>query len=111
MGVLIGGRAIQGLGAGGLFALALSTIGDVIPPRERGRYQGYFGVVFGVSSVAGPLLGGWFTDGPGWQWIFWINIPIGIAALVVTSLALQHAERSAATTRSTTSAPPPSWPP
>jgi len=88
MGVLIGGRAIQGLGAGGLMALALSIIGDVIPPRERGRYQGYFGVVFGVSSVAGPLLGGWFTDGPGWQWIFWINIPIGIAALVVTSLAL-----------------------
>ena len=89
MGVLIGGRAIQGLGAGGLFALALSIIGDVIPPRERGRYQGYFGAVFGVSSVGGPLLGGWFTDGPGWQWIFWINIPIGIAALVVTSLALK----------------------
>ena len=89
MGVLIGGRAIQGLGAGGLIALALSTIGDVIPPRERGRYQGYFGVVFGTSSVAGPLLGGWLTDGPGWQWIFWINIPIGIAALVVTSIALK----------------------
>jgi EmrB/QacA subfamily drug resistance transporter len=89
MGMLIGGRAIQGLGAGGLMALALSIIGDVIPPRERGRYQGYFGVVFGVSSVGGPLLGGWFTDGPGWQWIFWINIPIGIAALVVTSLALK----------------------
>jgi len=89
MGVLIGGRAIQGLGAGGLMALALSIIGDVIPPRERGRYQGYFGVVFGVSSIGGPLLGGWFTDGPGWEWIFWINIPIGIAALVVTSLALK----------------------
>jgi EmrB/QacA subfamily drug resistance transporter len=89
MGVLIGGRAIQGLGAGGLIALALSTIGDVIPPRERGRYQGYFGAVFGISSVAGPLLGGWLTDGPGWQWIFWINIPIGIAALVVTSVALK----------------------
>ncbi|HEX2362773.1 MAG TPA: MDR family MFS transporter [Jiangellaceae bacterium] len=89
MNVLIGGRAIQGLGAGGLIALALATIGDVIPPRERGRYQGYFGVVFGTSSVAGPLLGGWLTDGPGWQWIFWINIPIGIAALVVTSVALK----------------------
>jgi EmrB/QacA subfamily drug resistance transporter len=89
MGVLIGGRAVQGLGAGGLIALALATIGDVIPPRERGRYQGYFGVVFGVSSVAGPLLGGWLTDGPGWQWIFWINIPIGLAALVVTSVALK----------------------
>jgi EmrB/QacA subfamily drug resistance transporter len=89
MAVLIGGRAIQGLGAGGLIALALATIGDVIPPRERGRYQGYFGVVFGTSSVIGPLLGGWLTDGPGWQWIFWINIPIGIAALVVTSVALK----------------------
>ncbi len=66
-------RAIQGIGGGGLFAIALSIIGDVIPPRERGRYQGYFGAVFGVSSVAGPLLGGWFTDGPGWRWIFYIS--------------------------------------
>ncbi|MGH8776346.1 MAG: MDR family MFS transporter [Jiangellaceae bacterium] len=89
MGVLIGGRAIQGLGAGGLMALALSIIGDIIPPRERGRYQGYFGAVFGLSSVGGPLLGGWFTDGPGWQWIFWINIPIGLGALVITSVALK----------------------
>lgn len=89
MAVLIGGRAVQGLGAGGLIALALSIIGDVIPPRERGRYQGYFGAVFGLSTVGGPLLGGWLTDGPGWQWIFWINVPIGLAALVVTSLALK----------------------
>lgn len=89
MPVLIGGRAVQGLGAGGLMALALSIIGDVIPPRERGRYQGYFGAVFGVSTVGGPLLGGWLTDGPGWEWIFWINVPIGLAALVVTSLALK----------------------
>jgi EmrB/QacA subfamily drug resistance transporter len=89
MATLIAGRGVQGLGGGGLIALALATIGDVIPPRQRGRYQGYFGVVFGTSSVAGPLLGGWFTDGPGWQWIFWINLPIGIAALVVTSIALR----------------------
>ena len=64
---LIAFRAVQGLGGGGLFALALAVIGDVIPPRERGRYQGYFGVVFGSSSVLGPVLGGWFTEGPGWR--------------------------------------------
>jgi EmrB/QacA subfamily drug resistance transporter len=86
---LILARAFQGIGGGGLFAIALSIIGDVIPPRERGRYQGYFAAVFGVSSIAGPLLGGWFTDGPGWRWIFFINVPIGIAALVITSSALK----------------------
>jgi EmrB/QacA subfamily drug resistance transporter len=86
---LIAFRAIQGLGGGGLMALAMATIGDVIPPRERGRYQGYFAAVFGTSSVLGPVLGGWFADGPGWQWIFFINIPIGLVALVITSAALK----------------------
>ena len=89
IGQLIGFRAVQGLGGGGLMALALATIGDVIPPRERGRYQGYFGAVFGTSSVLGPVLGGWLSEGPGWRWIFFLNIPIGAVALVVTSMALR----------------------
>ena len=91
---LIATRAIQGLGGGGLMALTFTIIGDIIPPRERGRYQGYFGAVWGLSSVAGPLLGGYFSDSgnilgiTGWRWIFLINLPFGIVALVVTSIVL-----------------------
>jgi EmrB/QacA subfamily drug resistance transporter len=74
-------RGLQGLGAGGLMALVFAIIGDIIPPRQRGRYQGYFGGVWAISSVVGPLLGGFFTDSLSWRWIFYINIPLGLIAL------------------------------
>jgi EmrB/QacA subfamily drug resistance transporter len=83
MAELIAFRAVQGLGGGGLIVLTIAVIGDVIPPRDRGRYQGFFGAVFGVSTVIGPLLGGFFVDNLSWRWIFYVNIPVGLLAFVV----------------------------
>lgn len=92
---LIAYRAIQGIGGGGLMAIGLAIIGDIIPPRDRGRYQGFFGAVFGVSAVAGPLIGGWLTDTISWRWIFYINLPVGAVAvfLIATRLNLRTVRR------------------
>ncbi len=79
---LITARAVQGLGGGGLMVLSQAAIADVVPARERGKYMGILGGVFALSSVAGPLLGGWFTEGPGWRWTFWMNVPLGLIAVV-----------------------------
>ena len=96
-------RALQGLGAGGLFSLALAIIGDVVPPRERAKYQGYFLAVFGTSSVLGPIIGGFFAGADsilgitGWRWVFLVNVPVGLVALLTVSrtLHLRHVPRRA----------------
>ncbi|MEU8666119.1 MFS transporter [Streptomyces anulatus] len=85
---LIGFRALQGLGGGGLMVLSMAIVGDLVTPRERGKYQGLFGAVFGVTSVLGPLLGGFFTEHLSWRWVFYINLPIGVVALVVIAAVL-----------------------
>jgi EmrB/QacA subfamily drug resistance transporter len=87
---LIGFRGIQGLGAGGLMVGAMAIIGDIVPPRERGRYMGYIGGVFALASIAGPLLGGFIVDNLSWRWVFYVNLPVGAAALAVVAVVLQQ---------------------
>ncbi len=84
---LIAFRALQGLGAGGLIVVTLAVVGDIIAPSERGKYQGYFGAVFGVSTIVGPLIGGFFVDNLSWRWIFYVNLPVGAAALLMIAAA------------------------
>ncbi|MEU1892634.1 MDR family MFS transporter [Streptomyces pristinaespiralis] len=85
---LIAFRAVQGLGGGGLMVLSMAIVGDLVSPRERGKYQGLFGAVFGATSVLGPLLGGFFTEHLSWRWVFYINLPIGVVALLVIAAVL-----------------------
>jgi EmrB/QacA subfamily drug resistance transporter len=91
---LIAFRAVQGLGGGGLMVLSIAIVGDLVSPRERGKYQGLFGAVFGATSVLGPLLGGVFTEHLSWRWVFYINLPVGIVALFVIAAALHIPVRS-----------------
>jgi EmrB/QacA subfamily drug resistance transporter len=93
MGELVLFRGVQGLGAGALMPIALSVIGDIFPPAERGKWQGLFTAVFGLASIVGPLLGGAITDNWGWRWVFYVNMPVGAVALVAASLALPAMSR------------------
>jgi EmrB/QacA subfamily drug resistance transporter len=92
---LVGARAVQGFGMGTIMPLSQTIIGDIISARERGRYMGYIGAVFGVASIAGPLVGGWITDNFSWRWLFYVNLPFGVAALafIVAYLHVPHVPR------------------
>lgn len=99
MAMLVAGRAVQGLGGGGLMILAQAIIADVVPPRQRGKYMGVMGAVFGISTVLGPILGGWFTDGVGWRWAFWFNLPLGFIAIAMAATFLKMPQHEVARPR------------
>lgn len=92
-------RAVQGLGAGALFPIVIATIADLYSPRERGRFQGLFGGIFGLSFIIGPFIGGWITDHISWHWVFYVNVPFGIASLIVLSITLPGLARRTASAR------------
>jgi EmrB/QacA subfamily drug resistance transporter len=94
MGALVAARALQGIGGGALMVTAMAVIGEVIPLRERGRYQGALGAVFGVTTVIGPLLGGFFTDHLTWRWAFWVNIPVALVVLAIATVAIPALARA-----------------
>ena len=87
---LIAARFLQGIGGGGLRSISQAVVADIVPPRERGRYQGYFSSVFAVSNTVGPVLGGFFADYLSWHWIFWINMPLGFAAFTLSNAQLKR---------------------
>jgi len=99
MNELIAFRAVQGLGAGALFPIVMAIIGDLYSPRERGRFQGLFGAVFALSFIVGPFIGGWITDHVSWHWVFYVNVPFGIASLVVLAMYLPNAAHRRASLR------------
>ncbi|HXM56472.1 MAG TPA: MDR family MFS transporter [Candidatus Dormibacteraeota bacterium] len=99
MGQLIAFRGVQGLGAGALFPISLAIIGDLFSPQERGRYQGLFGAVFGLSFIIGPFLGGFLTDQVNWRWVFYVNLPVGLAALAVIAAVLPNLGRRPSSAR------------
>src|SRR3954466_12718189 len=95
MSMLVASRALQGLGGGAITVTAVAVIGEVIPLRERGRYQGALGAVFGVTTVIGPLLGGLFTDHLTWRWAFWINVPVALVVVGIAAVAIPQLARTA----------------